>query len=292
MSFVILTDTSANLPSAMLRENDIAVVPFTYSIKDKVYSCLDTEGFDGKKFYKAMRMGAVIKTSQINMFHYVSFFEPYLERGEDILMISMSSGISGSYHSAELAAEELRPRFPDRRIMLVDSLGASLGEGLFVLQALEMKKNGESLDAVYRTLMGERRRMYQIFTVDDLMYLKNTGRVTGSAAIVGNMLKVKPLLKGNERGEIVTCGKVIGRKRALDSLAHRYASFVKDPEQQTIGIAHADCEEDAQYLIELINRRKPPKEILTVMYEPVTGSHVGPGTLALFFMGGEDVRSR
>ena len=292
MSFVILTDTSANLPTAMLNENEIAVVPFTYYIKDKEYSCLDTEGFDGQKFYKAMRMGAKIKTSQINIFHYVRFFEIFLQQGKDILMVSMSSGISGSFHSAELAAEELKPRFPDRKILLVDSLSASLGEGLLVLRAQEMKKNGADVDEIYQTLMEERHRMYQVFTVDDLTYLKNTGRVKGSAAIVGNMLKVKPLLKGNENGEIVNFSKVIGRKRALDSLAHKYASLVKQPEFQTIGIAHADCEEDMQYLIDQINRKKPPKKILTVMYEPVTGSHVGPGTLALFFMGGDDVRER
>lgn len=292
MSFVILTDTSANLPTGMLDENNVAVIPFTYFIKDKEYSCLDTDGFDGQKFYKAMRMGVKIKTSQINIFRYVRFFELYLQKGKDILMVCMSSGISGSYHSAELAAKELKPRFPDRKICLVDSLGASLGEGLLVLRALEMKKNGESLEAVYQKIMEERHRMYQVFTVDDLMYLKNTGRVKGSAAIVGNMLKVKPLLKGNENGEIVTFSKVIGRKRALDTLVHKYANLVKNPGIQTIGIAHADCEKDAQYLIDQINRKNPPKEILTVMYEPVTGSHVGPGTLALFFMGDENVRER
>ena len=292
MSYVILTDTSANLPTSILEENEIAVVPFRYYIKDKEYSCLDTEGFDGKKFYTAMRFGAKVQTSQINIFHYVRFFEPYLERGDDIRMVNMSSGISGSFHSAELAKKELMPRFPERKIRLVDALGASLGEGLLVLRALELKKRGETLESVYHTLMAERRRMCQIFTVDDLTYLRNTGRVKSSAAIVGNMLKVKPLLKGNENGEIVTAGKVIGRKRALDSLVQKYVSLVKNPEQQTIGIAHADCEEDAQYLAGQISSRIPPKEILTVMYEPVTGSHVGPGTLALFFMGGDDVRKQ
>lgn len=292
MSYVILTDTSANLPTAVLRENGVEVVPFTYFNKDKEYSCLDTEGFDGRKFYSAMRMGAKIKTSQINIFHYIRFFEPHLQRGEDILMINMSSGISGSFRSAELAVKELALRFPARRIRLVDSLGASLGEGLLVLRAIAMRKRGDTLDNVYHTLMAERRRMYQVFTVDDLTYLKNTGRLIGSAAIVGNMLRIKPILKGNENGEIVSVGKVIGRKRALDSLAHRYDTLVKNPERQTVGIAHADCEEDAQYLAELISRRNPPKEIITVMYEPVTGSHVGPGTLALFFMGDGNVRER
>ena len=292
MSFVILTDTSANLPTAFLKENQISVVPFTYSIKDKEYSCLDTEGFDGRKFYQAMRMGAKIKTSQINVFSYIQFFEPYLQQGRDILMINMSSGISGSYHCAELAAEELKASYPEREIRLVDALGASLGEGLLVLRAIELQKVGKSLAQIHETLEREKHRMYQVFTVDDLMYLKNTGRIKGSAAIVGNMLKVKPLLKGNENGEIVNFAKVIGRKRTIDSLAQRYHQLVSHPEVQTIGIAHADCADDAAYLAEQISRRKPPQKIMTVMYEPVTGSHVGPGTLALFFLGGDDVRAR
>lgn len=292
MSFTILTDTSANLPSAYLKENNIGVVPFTYYIKEKSYSCLDTEGFDAKKFYKAMRMGANVKTSQINLFSYVHFFEPYLQKGEDILMICMSSGISGAYHCAEMAKIELKSKYPDRKIKLIDTLGASLGEGIFVIRAVEMRKEGKELSEIFKTIQKEKKRMYQVFTVDDLMYLKKTGRLKGSAAIVGNMLQIKPLLKGNENGEIVNFSKTIGRKRAIEGLAQKYNQLVKDPENQVVGIAHADCEGDAKELAELLNRKKPPKEILTVMYEPVTGSHVGPGTLALFFLGGDDVRSR
>lgn len=292
MSFRILTDTSANLPSAYLRNHQIGVVPFTYYIKDKAYSCLDTEGFDAKKFYKAMRMGADVKTSQINLFSYIHFFEPYLEKGEDILMICMSSGISGAFHCAEMAKIELTAKYPDRKIKLVNTLAASLGEGIFVLKAVEMRDNGMSLRDTFKAIQKEVKRMYQVFTVDDLMYLKKTGRLKGSTAIVGNMLQIKPLLKGNENGEIVNFSKTIGRKRAIEGLAQRYNQLVKEPEKQVVGIAHADCEDDAKLLIELLNKKKPPKEILTVMYEPVTGSHVGPGTLALFFMGDDEVRSR
>lgn len=292
MSFVTLTDTSANLPNALLKEHEVAVVPFTYSIGEKEYTCLDTEDFDGGAFYRAMRSGARVKTSQINVYHYVHFFEPYLRQGQDILMVCMSSGISGSYNSARLAAKELRLTYPDRKICLVDALGASLGEGLLVLRAAEMRRRGDALDTIADRLEKEKHRMMQVFTVDDLTYLKNTGRVKGSVAAVGNMLKVKPLLKGNENGEIVTCGKMIGRKRAIDALAQKYRQLVKHPEMQTVGIAHADCEEDAKALADLLNREKSPKKILTVIYEPVTGSHVGPGTLALFFTGGDGVREK
>jgi len=292
MSFTILTDTSANLPSSLLKERGIHVIPYFYSIGDKQYSCLDTEGFDGKKFYKAMRLGADIKTSAINFQNYIDYFSKLLENGEDILFVSMSSGISSSFHCSEIATEELTSKFPDRKIKLVDTLGASLGEGIFALKATDYRDSGLSIDETYKRLEEEKHCMYQVFTVDDLKYLRRTGRLTGTAAVIGNMLQIKPILKGNENGEIVNFTKVIGRKKAVDALAHRYNMLVEKPEEQIVGIAHADCEEDAKYLIEQLNRKKPPKEILTVMYEPVTGSHVGPGTLALFFLGDSKVRFR
>lgn len=292
MSFSILTDTSANLPTSLLKEHDIHVIPYHYFIGDNQYSCLDTEGFDGKKFYKAMRLGADIKTSAINFQSYIDFFSKFLDQGQDILFISMSSGISSSFSCAEVAKKELSEQYPDREILLVDTLGASLGEGLFVLTAAEYRDAGFSIQKTHRMLEKEKKRMYQVFTVDDLMYLKKTGRLTGSAAVIGNMLQVKPILKGNENGEIINFSKVIGRKKAVEMLAQRYNMLVSRPEEQVVGIAHADCEEDAQYLSELLNKKKPPREILTVVYEPVTGSHVGPGTLALFFMGDDKVRFR
>ena len=292
MSFTILTDTSANIPTSLLKERDIYVIPYYYSIGEKQYSCLDTEGFDGEKFYKAMRLGADIKTSAINFQSYVDFFDKFLRQGQDILFVSMSSGISSSFHCSEIATMELKAKYPDREICLCDTLGASLGEGIFALKAADYRDAGMSVKEVHNRLEKEKAAMYQVFTVDDLMYLKKTGRLTGSAAIIGNMLQVKPILKGNENGEIVNFAKVIGRKKAIDSLVQRYNLLVQNPGEQLVGIAHADCAEDAEYLAEQLNKKKPPKEILTVMYEPVTGSHVGPGTLALFFMGDGRVRFR
>lgn len=288
--FRIITDTSSNLPTDYLRQNNVSVIPFSYYINGKEYSCVDTEGFDGKKFYKAMRLGAKITTSQINPQSYIDFFRPILESGEDILFVSMSSGISGSFHSAQIAKDELHTHFSDREILLLDTLGASLGEGIFVQKAIEMRDRGCSLSGTHKTLVKLVKKMYQVFTVDDLKYLKNTGRLTGSAAVVGNMLQIKPLLKGNEDGQIVNFSKAIGRKRSIEMMAQKYNMLVEKPEEQTVGIAHADCQEDADYLISLLNKKKPPKDILTVEYEPVTGSHVGPGTLALFFFGDDSVR--
>ena len=281
--FHIITDTSANLPTDLLKEKNIDVIPFTYYVNGAQNHCLDTNGFDGVTFYNAMREGAEISTSQINPQSYINAMRPVLERGEDILYVSMSSGISGSYHSAELAAAELLSDFPDRVIRLVDTLGASLGEGLLVLKAAKDKLLGVTLDEVYNKLLDLRHRLCNIFTVDDLKYLRKGGRLSNLGFIVGTLLHIKPLLKGNEEGKIVAFAKLRGRKKAIEELAARYDEYVVNAEEQTIGIAHADCPEDAQRLIDLLKRNHPPKEILNVCYEPVTGSHVGPGTLALFF---------
>ena len=289
--FQIMTDTSANLPAELAAEKDVTVIPFPYFVNGARHTCLDTEGFDGKTFYGAMREGAEVTTSQINPQNYIDAMRPILQQGKDILFVGMSSGISGAYHSAELAAEELRAEFPERKIRLVDTIGASLGEGLLVLRAVRDKLAGLSLDAIYEKLMDLRHRLCNIFTVDDLKYLRKGGRLSNLSFIVGTILQIKPLLKGNEEGRIVAFAKLRGRKKALEELAKRYDEYVVNAEEQTIGIAHADCPEDAAYLIELLRLNHPPKEILTVGYEPVTGSHVGPGTLALFFEAREGCRS-
>lgn len=287
-----MTDTSANLPTDLLEQNDIKVIPFPYFVNHGAENhCLNTNGFDGVTFYNAMREGAEITTSQISPQHYMDFMKPVLEHGEDILFVGMSSGISGSFHCAELAAEELHESFPERKIRLVDALGASLGEGLLVLRALKDKLLGVSLDEAADKLMQLRHRLCNVFTVDDLKYLRKGGRLSNMAAFVGTILHIKPLLKGNEEGKIVAFAKIRGRKKAIEELAKRYDEYVVDAENQTVGIAHADCPEDAQRLIDLLNRNHPPKEILTVCYEPVTGSHVGPGTLALFFEARDGVRA-
>lgn len=292
MSFFVMTDTSANLPTEIVEKNDIKVIPFSYFADGKKDECLDTTAFDGKSFYNEMKSGVKMTTSQINPQKYKEFLEEPLKSGNDAIYISMSSGISGSYHSACLAAEQLEEKYPDRKIVLIDTLGASLGEGLLVLKAVQCKNEGMSIEETAECLTQMRDRMYQVFTVDNLMYLKRSGRVSGTTAIVGTALQIKPLLKGNEEGKIVNFGRVRGRKKAIEALAQKYETLVKNPENQTVGIAHADCEEDAKYLEELLRKNNPPKEILTVWYEPVTGSHVGPGTLALFFESEHGVRSK
>ncbi len=292
MSFAILTDTSANLPAPMAQQLEVGVIPFSFHTLGADRVCTDPEEFDGAAFYGAMRRGTEVSTSLISPQRYMCFFRPYLEAGQDLLFVSMSSGISGSCQAAGVAMAELAGEFPRRRMRLVDSLGASLGEGLLVLRAAEYRSRGMGVEAAAEHLLSLRHRICQVFTVDDLAYLKKGGRLSGVAAAVGTVLNIKPLLKGDENGRIVACGRARGRAKSVEALAERYEALADHPERQTVGIAQADCPEDAARLETLLRRSRPPKEILTVSYEPVTGSHVGPGALALFFEGVRDVRKK
>ena len=252
---------------------------------------MDTATFDAKAFYTAMRNGEKVTTSQIPPQRFVDYLRPMLERGEDVLFVSMSSGISGSYASSKIAANQLSEEFPDRKILTVDTYSASLAEGIVVMRAVECREQGMSIEETYKLLRALRHRVAQIFTVGDLRYLKRTGRLSNLEAAVGTVLQIKPLLKGDPEGKIVCFAKVRGRQKAIEAIAKRYEELVVEPETQTVCISHADCEADAQILASLLRRSKKPKDILIVDYEPVTGSHVGPGALALFFLSDENVRN-
>lgn len=289
--FRIVTDTSSNLPTAYLQAENITVIPFTFHTESGEQSCMDTASFDAKAFYTAMRNGEKVTTSQIPPQRFVDNIRPMLENGEDVLFVSMSSGISGSYASSKIAANQLAEEFPERKMLTVDTYSASLAEGIVVMRAVECCKEGLSIDETYQILRALRHRIAQIFTVGDLRYLKRTGRLSNLEAAVGTVLQIKPLLKGDPEGKIVCFAKVRGRQRAIEEMAKRYEELVVSPETQTVCISHADCEADAQILASMLRRSKPPKDILIVDYEPVTGSHVGPGALALFFVSDDNVRN-
>lgn len=289
--FRIVTDTSSNLPTAYLQAGNITVIPFTFHTESGEQSCMDTASFDAKAFYTAMRNGEKVTTSQIPPQRFVDNIRPMLENGEDVLFVSMSSGISGSYASSKIAANQLAEEFPERKMLTVDTYSASLAEGIVVMRAVECRKEGLSIDETYQILRALRHRIAQIFTVGDLRYLKRTGRLSNLEAAVGTVLQIKPLLKGDPQGKIVCFAKVRGRQRAIEEMAKRYEELVVSPETQTVCISHADCEADAQILASMLRRSKPPKDILIVDYEPVTGSHVGPGALALFFVSDDNVRN-
>ena len=278
----LFTDTSANLPVEIIDEYGIEVVPFSYTIDGVEY--IPEREFDGKAFYAAMRAGSAVKTSMVNTGTFIERFKTALDAGKDVLYIGMSGGISGTANAALMAKQELDEEYPDRKIVVIDTLAASLGEGLFVIKAAEQLKDGAALDAIEEAIRAQVPSMCQSFTVDDLKYLKNTGRVSGAAAIIGNVLSIHPILIGDYEGKIVVKAKVRGMKRTLDALAERYAELALS-KTETIGIAHADNEEGKAYLVQRLRDKGLTGKCLSVCYEPVTGSHVGPGTVALFFFG-------
>lgn len=293
MSFVIATDTSANLPTPYTKEHGIVVVPFSYHIFGKEHFCTDTEAFEANEadaYFAAMKKGERVTTSQIPPQRYIDVFTPILAAGNDILFVGMSSGISGSYASSEVAAMQLREAFPERTIRTVDTLGASMGEGIPVMHAVEWRAEGLGLCEIADRLLRERACMYQGVLLDDLMYLSRGGRLSGAKAVIGTVLGIRPLLKGNSDGELVVCGKARGRKAGLTALAERYGKLVTDAAKRIVSVVYTDCRQDAEELAEMIRRIAPPKNLMVLRYEPVTGSYLGPGAVALFFEGGKDVR--
>jgi len=280
----LFTDTSANLPVELINSHGIRVLPFAYTVDGIAADYSYDMDFDGQGFYNAMRAGADVKTSLINVGSFIAAFEEVLSAGDEVLYIGMSGGISGTANSAAIAVNELRGQYPQRSIAAIDTYAASLGEGLLVLDAAEMIAAGENFDSIVEATLTKRATLCQYFTVDDLVYLKKGGRLSGTAAFIGNILHIKPLLMGDDTGHIILCGKVRGRKHALSALADKYEALCCDKGAR-IGIAHADDEAGALWLLDRLRERGLTGECVFVCYEPVTGSHVGPGTIALFYPG-------
>lgn len=291
-AFDIITDSTANLTQKLIKENSVIEIPFPYFTEGKEPPFCTLEEFDDVKYYTDIKNGLKVITSQINPQKYIDFFRPSLENGRDILFIGLSSGISGSFTSATMAREQLAEEFPDSKIELIDSLSAGLGEGLLVLNAARLRADGASIESVVYSILEQRNKLYQVFIVDDLIHLKRTGRISNASAIIGTALGIKPLLKGSEEGRIVAFGKIRGRTRAIDAMAEKYFTLAKNPELQTVGITYAGCREDAESLAQKLREKMPPKEFLILKHEPATGSHIGPGSLALFFEGDSDVRTK
>lgn len=293
MSFKIVSDTTCNVPMRLLESEDVRLIPFTFYPKDHSENeeyCIDIDTFDGTKYYNTIREGNLYNTSQINPQRFYDVIAPLAEEGNDVLYVSMSSGISGAFNSALVAKKMLEEDFPDRKFFMLDTRAASLAEAISIFKAIELRKQGVSIEECYNTLVKLADSVYQVFTVDSLTHLQRTGRLSNAAAIIGNVLNLKPLLKGNEKGQIINFAKVRGTKKAIQAMADKYNELVKNPSEQTVYIAHTDAPEYADLLTELLKKDNPPKEVLSVMYEPVTGSHVGPGAIALFFVGEDGVR--
>ncbi len=276
----IFTDTAANLPMKLLEEYGIRAVPLTYEV-DGVEPDHSID-FNGPAFYEAMRKGAEVKTSMVNPQKAAQAMEESLQAGLDVLYLGISGGISGSCWGVGVQCRELAEKYGEDRIAVLDTRGASLGEGMVVIETAKRAGAGESLSQLVEFAKSRCACMQQFFVVDDLKYLHKGGRISGGARLAGTLLQVKPILRGNEEGKIVLYDKVRGKKKALEALAEVYDKTVDD-RSAPIGIAHADAPADALHLQSLLRARGATGEILHVCYEPVTGAHVGPGTVAMFF---------
>ena len=286
MSFTVFTDGCSNLPGTLLEKYDIRVLPCSY-VLDGVPGTYDgnIEAFDSHAFYDKLRNGASLKTSLLNTHLFLTHLRPELEAGNDVIYIGMSSGVSGTIQAARIAAEELSDDFPERTVRVVDSLGAALGPGLLACRAAELREEGKNAADAADQLDREVMQLLQLFTVDDLNFLKRTGRVSGATAAIGTVLNIKPLLWGDPTGHIVALKKCRGRKKAIDEIVELYRTRAVHPENQRVGITHGDCPEDAELLAKRICEICPPKELVICPHEPFTGAHVGPGMLALYFFG-------
>lgn len=282
MSFVISTDSTANLPDNIIKENDLVVTPLLYSYNGKDYYTTLISEFDGDSYYEMIK-NVDVKTSTINIQQFRDAWEPLLKEGKDILHISISSGISSTYQTSHMAMEMLLEEYPDRTIRTIDTLAASLGEGLSVIDAIEHRKNGLTINQAADAIEEKKSTLRQVFTVDDLIFLKKGGRLSNAAALIGSLLNIKPILIGNELGQIVLRTKERGRKTALRELLKEYKDTAADAKNNLVCIAHCASYKDALWLETEIKQINPEQEVLNVMYEPVTGCHVGTGTVALFF---------
>ncbi len=288
-SFDIITDSAVNLPDSYRTGRDIHVVPFHYIANGVEYSCLE-EGVPFResavKFYELLKTGADIKTSLISEERFIEAALPSLEAGKDVLFLTIASGISGTFYQAKNAAEALSKKFPDRTVRAVDSANASMGQGLLALKAADLRDEGKTCEETADWLNDNTYKLNSYLTVNDLNYLRKSGRISTVLAIAGNLLSIKPIIKadGGEIPKLAVCGKEHGRKKSLSAIVRYFKENVVDPESQVVAITHADCEEDANNLANEI-RALGVKDVIIEYYDICTGGHVGPGTVALFFTG-------
>ena len=288
MDYVFMTDSDSDLHYTQADEMQIPVVRMPYMMDGKEYYDDMGRGGDIKGFYAKMRSGSVPVTSLLPTPAYLEYFEPILKEGHDILFLAFSSELSATIQNIYAAREELLAKYPGRKMLVVDTLSISAPQTNLILPAFALYKQGKTMEEIAAWVEENKLRSQAWITVEDLKYLKRGGRISGTAAVMGTMLDLKPILAMGKNGKIVPAEKVQGRKKAMRVLAERTAENIENPESQTMIIMHADCLEDAQRLEELIRQKVPAiKAIRTIMVGPVIGAHCGPGTLASCFLGKE-----
>ena len=284
--YVLLTDSSADLTDALVKELGVEVLPLSFTMRNKTYrNWPDNREIDPKDFYRQLREGEMATTSAVNVSDFTETIEPHLKEGRDVLVVAFSSGLSATCHSAQIAAQELSEQYPERKVYVVDSLCASLGQGLLVWYAARMKNEGRGIGAVRDWLEENKLHLCHWFTVDDLHFLKRGGRISSATAVLGTMLSIKPVMHVDDEGHLTKVGTARGRNASLKALVDHMAETAIDPAGQTVFISHGDCEGDANRVAEDVKRRFGVQTVVLNNVGPVIGAHSGPGTVALFFLG-------
>ena len=283
--YKILTDSTTDLSPQLVAQTGVTVLPMTYTIGEKSYRN-DPEETDlsSGDFYDMLRGGAMSTTSQINVETFREVAGKMARDGFDVLYVGFSSGLSGTFNSARIAFEDLSAEYPEHKFLAVDSLCASMGEGLLVYHAAQQQKAGRSIEETARWLEENKLHLAHWFTVDDLNHLKRGGRVSGAAAFFGTMLNIKPVLHVDDAGHLIPMEKVRGRKASLDALVAHMEKDAVDPASQTVFISHGDCRADAEYVADLVREKFGTQDSRIHSIGPVIGSHSGPGTVALFYL--------
>ncbi len=283
MAYRIITDTCCDLWQDFYKELDVTIVPLSISFQDQSITNYTETWL--QEFYNGLRAGSSAQTSAVNPEGWKAVMEPVLAGGEDVLVLAFSSGLSTTYQSAVIASQELAEAYPDRSIRVVDSLCASMGQGLLLYYACKKRDSGLSLDDLATWCEENKLHLCHWFTVDDLMYLKRGGRVSATTALVGTMLQIKPVMHVDNEGHLIKVSTARGRRASLDALAKKLAETGLPGQNDTVFISHGDCKSDAQYLADKVKAEYGVKEVIMYYVGAVIGSHSGPGTVALFFLG-------
>lgn len=285
-NYVILTDSSCDLPASMAAEMQIEVLPLTLDLDGECYkNYLDGREIGFHDFYERAKTAKNMKTSAVNQQQFMDIMEPIVAAGSDILYLGFSSGLSGTYNASILAANELNEKYPNNKIICVDTLCASLGQGMFVYLCWKEKQAGKTIEEVAAYAEQIKPNLAHWFTVNDLFFLKRGGRVSATTAIVGSALAIKPIMHVDDEGHLIKVSTARGRKASIRALLAEMEKAGIDIADQHIFISHGDCEEDANYLASLIREKFGVKEITINYVGPVIGAHAGPGVLALFYLG-------
>ena len=286
--YVLITDSSADLSQEMVQELGVTVLPLSFTIQGKTYrNYPDNREMDLPLFYDMLRAGELATTSAVNVAEYTQAVEPILQEKKDVLILAFSSGLSSTYQASVLAAEELREKYPDRKIYTVDTLCASLGQGLLVYLAVQEQRKGKNIEEVRDWAEATKLHLCHQFTVDDLHFLKRGGRISATTAVVGSMLQIKPVLHVDNEGHLINIGKARGRQASLKALVDKMEKTVTEEGRKTVFISHGDCRKDAVTVADMVRERFGTQDIRINFVGPVIGAHSGPGTLALFYLGTE-----